>query len=213
MATTKRVLTGFYEHLRYLGHSDEVEIFTRFPANKDVKLKSYPEDDKHFTSVSKFIDSYDYTYWLMRFKNKLNDIRFTYILVAFAYHSGIPDKDWMIHLENGKSKFYTDLLTDKQFINYFLFDYYAEFFFYQLFSSLDILNKCIDKLYSLHVDPNPNQFNKNVLKALKPKDKQLHDAITTFYDQSKNSRKLRNNFTHDFPANEIACEAEKTRDA
>ena len=192
-----------FDLLRFPTTGETKNIFENFPELRQLHITYNSKDDLTFQSTDRFIDHNDFQQWLIRLLNKLGDVRFSYIQLTYSFNKGIPDQNWKKDGERGGMSFFTEFSTEDHNANKFLFDFFTETFYYHFFSSVDVLYKVINKLFSFNFDEFIKDFNSKVLKKLKEKDFDLHNAIDSFIKLQRKNRKFRNDFTHNFAANEV----------
>lgn len=123
-------------------------------------------------------------YWDLCLLNKLGKLSESYIFLHTNYNRGIPDS--------------FDKMSQIEFLNHFLFDYYAEIFYYHYFSARDNIGQILNIYYDLKIEENEVYFNKLIPLLTNV---QVKTAITKFNDSTKVTSKYRNAFTHRFPLN------------
>lgn len=188
---------------RYANNSETKAIVESFAEIKKLKIDYSHKKERHFKSFNKFIIHNDFEQWLIRFSNKLVDIEFSYVQLVFSFNNGIPDENWKRNKEEGGIVFFENFKESSHRTAKYLFDYFVEGFYYHYFSSIDLLYKVLNKFFCLEVDENSFHFNKDVLKGIKKIDISLHDEIKKFISSTKDNRRIRNNFTHNYAPNEV----------
>jgi Cthe_2314-like HEPN len=196
--------------LKYPTSEETKKIFEPFPELKKIHISYNSKRNIQFNSTDIFIDYNDFEQWLIRLLNKLGDIRFSYIQLADSFNKGIPDWNWKRDKDRGGIVFFPEFSKEEHNANKFLFDFFIETFYYHYFSSVDILYKVINKLFSMNIDEHKKNFNLKVLIKLKKEDLKLHEAIDQFLKLNKQNRKFRNDFTHNYAVNEVDMRSKKS---
>ena len=101
----------------------------------------------------------------------------------FHFTKGVPDDEWFISPgKNGESIQYYPHFEEKDHFTKAQFDYYADIFYYKLFSAWDTVGHVLNVLYELEIDK--ATFNEAVkkLKAVKP---DLHAKLKPIVDSEK----------------------------
>ena len=117
--------------------------------------------------------------------NRFQKVCHTYVFTLTNYYRGFSDdykKD-----------------THLQAVNHIMFDYYAEVFYYHFFSARDIIAQILCTYFSLALEENTISFNKTFINTIK--DQRIKSILLKFEDESKDSKKYRNSFTHRFTPN------------
>ena len=90
-------------------------------------------------------------------------------------------------------------MNDEIYMKRDYFYYYADVFFYDLFSSFDILGHIINLVFRLGINKPDFDFS---LKKLKEANDTLYDDFIPIINNAtyKNAKKIRNDFTHNVPS-------------
>jgi hypothetical protein len=118
-------------------------------------------------------------WWDYCLGNRFGRLRQTFEYILVHYMRGITE------LNNPKSP--------RETANTLLVDYYSEAFYYFYFTSLDIIAQIINVYFRLNIDEDKVDFTKIKIKETKVK-----HLLEQFYEYNKQSRELRNTFTHRF---------------
>ena len=118
-------------------------------------------------------------WWDYCLGNRFGRLRQTFEYILVHYMRGITE------LNNPKSP--------RETANTLLVDYYSEAFYYFYFTSLDIIAQIINVYFRLNIDEDKVDFTKIKIKETKVK-----HLLDQFYEYNKQSRELRNTFTHRF---------------
>jgi len=116
----------------------------------------------------------------------------------FHFEKGIPDDEWFISPgRTGASVEYFPHFETKHHFTKAQFDYYADNFYYKLFSAWDSLGHLLNIMYELGIER--ASFDKAV-KALAPIRPTLHTNLKAIIDSDEFSTmsKIRHNVTHNF---------------
>lgn len=171
----------------------------KYPTKEERKLanSNYPKlRNFGFEYVNEIISIFDNNpmeevhkksslyYWDLCLLNKLGKLSETYIFVYTNYNRGIPDS--------------FDKMSQKEFLNRFLFDYYAEIFYYHYFSTRDIIGQVLNIFYNLKLEEDEVFVGSLISKI---SDNKVKKKIIKFNNSTKKTRDYRNSFTHRFPMN------------
>lgn len=128
-------------------------------------------------------------WWNACFSNRLGKLRETYIYVATNYNRKFNNN----YAES----------SDSEVINKFLFEYYAEIFFYLFFSCRDIIGQIINLYYNLSIKENNLQFVRDLTKGKALKESIVKEILISFNNETSEASNYRNSFAHRFPPTEI----------
>lgn len=117
--------------------------------------------------------------------NRFEKVCHTFVFLSTHYSRGFSD-DWR---EN----------THKQATNHIMFEYYAEVFYYYFFSSRDIIAQILCIFYSIGLKESEIYFNQKFLNSIK--DQNVKSILLRFNEETEDSKKFRNSFTHRFTPN------------
>ena len=198
-------------------------MFFEFPtADEWRRLQdSYPFDklevsEDHFRysahpqgSIKRFYPVSEIQTWTLHLQNRLIQTRWSYIFLMFHFTKGIPDDEWFISPgKNGESIQYYPHFEQRDHFTKAQFDYYADIFYYKLFSALDTVGHVLNVLYELEIDkPTFNEAVKK-LKAVKP---ELHTKLKSIVDSDDfvKMREFRHNITHNHLPGHIGSSVRK----
>lgn len=124
-------------------------------------------------------------WWDSCLQFRLLNVRDTYVYTLTNYNRGFID-------DYGKC-------TEIQLINHFLFNYYAEIFYYFFFSTRDIIAQTLNSYYELRIDEKKLHFNNVFINKIS--DKSVKEVITKFEKSIRKAYDYRNGFTHRFTPN------------
>ena len=117
-------------------------------------------------------------------------------MMVFYFCKGIPDDEWYISPgKKGQSVEYFPHFEKQHHLTKAWFDYYADVFYYKLFSAWDTLGHLLNIMYGLEVDkPSFNRVLKK-LKAIRP---DLYTELKNLEDspEFEQARKTRHDITH-----------------
>ncbi|PMB53706.1 hypothetical protein CEN39_03015 [Fischerella thermalis CCMEE 5201] len=131
-------------------------------------------------------------------QSRLRDVYISYVMLCFYFDKGIPDGQWFISPGmNGESVQYFPHFTEYDFHVKNLFDFYADTFYYKLFSVVDTIGHILNIVHNLEIQE-PNL--KNVMKELKKKNPDIYKKLMEFKEEPafKDASKYRNEITHNF---------------
>ena len=123
-------------------------------------------------------------WWNSYLQNRLGSLQESYIYMITNYNRGFSDGYLKCH--------------ENEYINKFLFDYYAEIFYYYLFSTKDIIAQILNLYFSIDLDEEKVYVNKSFLENISGKDKGL---FKNFDKATEEAKKIRNSFAHRFSPN------------
>jgi hypothetical protein len=148
--------------------------------------------------------------WIVHLQNRLIQTRWNYVLLMFHFEKGIPDEEWFISPgREGASVEYFPHFEMKHRLAKAQFDYYADNFYYKLFSAWDTLGHILNVMYELEIE-RPS-FDK-ALRALELVRPALHaslKAIVDVHDFVK-MRETRHNITHNLLPGHVGSSITKT---
>lgn len=127
-------------------------------------------------------------WWSECLTNRLGKLQETYIYVMANYEKGFPDDVLMC--------------SEVEKVYKFLFDYYAEVFYYFFFSARDIIGQILGLYYRIEVNENNLYFNKYFIDRIRIKNPSVADLLERFFELTKDASDLRNGFAHRFSPSE-----------
>jgi hypothetical protein len=198
-------------------------MFFEFPTADEWRnlQDTYPFDrlelsEDHFRytanpqgSIKSFYAGSEIQTWTLHLQNRLIQTRWSYIFLMFHFTKGIPDDEWFISPgKNGESIQYYPHFEQKDHFTKAQFDYYADIFYYKLFSAWDTLGHILNVLCELGIDK--PTFNEAVRK-LKPVKPALHTKLKSIIDSDDfvKMRDFRHNITHNHLPGHIASSVRK----
>jgi len=198
-------------------------MFFEFPTADEWRnlQDTYPFDrlelsEDHFRytanpqgSMESFYAGSEIQTWTLHLKNRLIQTRWSYIFLMFHFTNGIPDDEWFISPgKNGESIQYYPHFEQKDHLTKAQFDYYADIFYYKLFSAWDTLGHILNVLYELGIDK--PTFNEAVRK-LEPVKPVLHTKLKSIIDSDDfvRMRDFRHNITHNHLPGNIGSSVRK----
>jgi Cthe_2314-like HEPN len=185
-------------------------VFFEFPTKDQWRMleDSYPFEKlqvstNHFQytahpegSIESFYAIPEILTWKIHLQNRLIQTRWSYVQLMFHFNKGIPDDEWFISPgKKGQSIEYYPHFEEKDHLVKAQFDYYADIFYYKLFSAWDTLGHLLNVTYELEIER--ASFHKAVggLKTVKPV---LYGKLETIMCSSdfKRMREFRHSITH-----------------
>jgi hypothetical protein len=198
-------------------------VFFEFPTKEEWREleNSYPfekleisgDDFKNMThpqgSIEKFYSNAEITTWTVHLQNRLIQTRWSYVLLMFHYKKGIPDEEWFKSpgKNNVSIEYYPNFKEKDHFVKA-QFDYYADIFYYKLYSAWDTLGHLLNAMYDLEIEL--VTFNKAV-KKLKMSKSDLYDKLKNITDSPDfaKMREFRHNITHNHLPGHIGSSVRK----
>jgi hypothetical protein len=160
-------------------------------SEEDFPYTAYPEGSiERFSAVPNILT------WTVHLQNRLIQTRWSYVLLMFHFNKGIPDDEWFISPgRKGESIEYYSHFEKKDHLVKAQFDYYADIFYYKLFSAWDTLGHLLNVTHELEIER--ASFYKAVekLKTVKP---DLSDRLKDIMESPdfKEMREFRHSITH-----------------
>ena len=139
--------------------------------------------------------------WKMALKNKWNDVAKAFALMMFYYDKGIPDEPYSISPgRKGQSVEYFPHLDNEHFAIKDGFDFYADIYFFKVFSAIDGIWQILNVYFNLGLTVKAVRFS-NVCSKLEKIDEQTEASLKkTFEDERyKKGKDLRDSITHRLP--------------
>lgn len=136
--------------------------------------------------------------FLLQLQYRLADTAKSYILLTYFFKKGIPDDEQ--HISPGRSRASVEYFPHFESIHFLIkdwFDYYADTFYYKLFSAWDMLGHILNARYRLGIIRHNVSFRQAVNKLGK-KDKRLYNHLDEIRNHPafKEAQRLRNDITH-----------------
>lgn len=141
--------------------------------------------------------------WIVHFKNFINfDIKKSYVFMIFYYEQGIPDDKWWSQDADG-IKYFTNFEPKHHLIKA-NFDYYADFFYYKVFSVLDILGQIMNIAFNLKMPIEKVTFYR-ACTQIKTVNVSIYDSLNLIINENeyRKARKIRDALTHKYSPFEI----------
>lgn len=160
-----------------------------------IALANQSSSGRGLSGFKKAIDENEF---LLQLQYRLTDIAKSYILLTHFFEKGIPDDEW--HISPGKSGSSVEYFPHFEPIHFLIkdwFDYYADTFYYKLFSAWDMLGHILNVRHSLGLKQQDVTFHRAV-KKLADKDKALYGRLDEMRNHAifREANRLRNNITH-----------------
>ncbi|MFZ1699466.1 MAG: Cthe_2314 family HEPN domain-containing protein [Pyrinomonadaceae bacterium] len=126
------------------------EIESEYP----VEELQTSEDDFGFClnagSFERFGDSANLGIWVNYLSNRLIRTKWSYVIMIFHFRKGIPDDEWVISPgRRGQSAEYLLHFEKDDRIRKAQFDYFADIFFFKLYSCFDTIGHLLHMVYDL----------------------------------------------------------------
>lgn len=159
-------------------------------------------------SLDQFSRSIDLDSWVLCSNNRIFDIRKSYIFLMFYYEQGIPDDKWWSQ-DTGHVRYFPNFEPKHYFIKT-NFDYYADTFYYKMFSSWDTVGQIINIAFNLRI-PNEDVTFYRAHQQLKNSNTVLYDRLNLLINENefKKAKKLRNALTHNYPPLDVSSPVTK----
>ena len=168
--------------------------FTNLSVSKDhFRYSAYPEGTfEGFGAIPQI------TTWRVHLQNRLIQTRWSYVLLVFHFEKGIPDEEWFISPgKSGASIEYFPHFEKKDHLVKAQFDYYADNFYYKLFSAWDTLGHLLNVMYELAIERPSLHKAVTALGSIRPT---LHANLKVIVDSDDfaKMRAIRHNITHNY---------------
>lgn len=204
-----------FRYLKCFTEKEWNDIVETTPILKELFLEM-KFGNETFNDIDKGVAQTEFKTWLRIFNNKLGQVCMTYIFLSYFYNKGIPDQEWYrFSGKQGHSIQYYPHFEEEHFKLLLLFDYYVDIFYYNVFSAWDYIYHLVNAFYGFDFDPEREglQFNEKVAGELRIKNKPLYDFLESVRKKEsyKKARKLRIDFTHNFPPSDISSGISKTK--
>lgn len=124
--------------------------------------------------------------WQSVFSNKLFHLSETLTFIHTHYNRGF--------------KYELNKNNQRELVDWILFDYYTEIYYYYFFSTLDVLAQMINEFFNLKKTEQQVEFNSRLIKNIGVEF--IKNTLSDFNNNIAKSRELRNSFTHRFPKNQ-----------
>lgn len=144
-------------------------------------------------------------FWTEVFFQRVHHAKDSLVIMLYLFEQGINDEEWIRYIRGGYIKFPNFVEKDRK-LKYF-FDNHSDIFLYKVASALDSLAHISNILYDWDI-PKPS-FDKcwnhdRYSHKVRESNPELYDAYREIIqsDAYKRFRKLRNDFTHNYPPSE-----------
>jgi Cthe_2314-like HEPN len=185
-------------------------VFFKFPTEQEWRdlEQSYPfrtlqvgDNDFQYAadtqnSMLKFSAESEILTWRVHLINRLIQARWSYVFLMFHFNKGIPDDEWFISPgKKGESVEYYPHFEMKDHEVKAQFDYYADVFYYKLFSAWDTLGHLLNMMYELGI---PKATFSKAVRKLQPVRPGLYQKLKSIIDSQdfKNMQDFRHGITH-----------------
>lgn len=160
-------------------------------------------------SLESFETGLNLSSWIVYFHNRISDIKRSYVFLSFYYEQGIPDNKWWIQDNRGQI-FFPDF-EDKHHLIKSNFDYYADVFYYKMFSAWDILGQIMNISFKLNLKSNKVTFYESH-KQIKSINLGVYDNLDLLINNPdyKKAKEIRHALTHRYSPMEISPPVTKT---
>lgn len=175
---------------------------TDFQTVAPIEAPSPIYTGSEFDDLDEFYINLETPHLARHLQHRIGHIWKSYILLMFYFDMGIPDDEWSVSGEQGGIK-YLPNFDDKHYQIQDEFTYYADVFYYKLFSAWDTIGHILNVRYKLGIEKRPD-FHKAISK-LAQASTSLFDKLQTIINDPdyKEARELRNTITHNYLPNII----------
>jgi Cthe_2314-like HEPN len=138
--------------------------------------------------------------WAIHLHNRIYDVFRSYVMLRFYFEKGIPDEEWYISPgRKGESIRYFPHFEPVHFRIKEQFDYYADAFYYKLFTAFDTLGHLLNTRFDLGLSQKSTTFSE-AIKRLRGRNRALFTTLCTIkHDVDfKKARQLRHEVTHNY---------------
>ncbi len=156
--------------------------FSNFGFENDIEIISILERNKTISETNRANNLY---WWDFCLQNKLAKLNNSYINTITNYNRCIPEK--------------TSEYEKINYINRIQFDFYAETFYYFLFSARDIILQILNIYYNIGLEE--YKVNSKMIMS-KISESKIVTLIERFSNDLETASDIRNGFTHRFPINQ-----------
>lgn len=193
--------------------------------NWDEIAKTYPSENLEFSEDSfKYLGDpsdvleqisaeFEIPVLVLHLKNRLAQVRWSYVMSIFYFNKGIPDDEWFSSPGRaGESIEYFPHFSEEDWKPKSLFDYFSDAFYHKLFSAWDTIGHLLNDIYGL-------KLKKPSFRGAVQKLQQVHQSLSAAINQIMESpdfqqmRKLRHAITHNYlpghPGSNVARKSEK----
>jgi len=195
---------------------DWIEIEKTYPF-KRLKIKKQDfrlKPVQGFKDVIQMTRNIEIFHWKIILNNRLCNVIKSYVMLMFYYGKGIPDDEWYISPgKKGMSVQFFPHFKKQHFIIKASFNYYADIFFYMIFSSWDTLWQLLNVFYDLGLKE--NDVNLDIFyQKIKDKNVRFHKFLTKLKGDHKYKKikDLRRSITHIVQTGEITSGVDRTKE-
>jgi len=160
-----------------------------------------------------FFSRHETDSWIRMLNNRLGQARLSYIFLLHYLNKGIPDEEWYIAPSGDDlSVQYFPHFQVETYHYKTMFDYYTDAFYYKFFSAWDTVYHIVNSYYTFNIEPK-YRFKDLVRRELLMKDIDLHNQIVDSERSNafKESKRLRDNITHNYAPNDISSGIKRER--
>jgi len=187
-----------------------------FPTNEDMRkyyanfpFSGFEIQDSDFAikqldgieGLKQLAISKELSAWKIALKNKWNDVAKAFALMMFYYDKGIPDEPYYISPgRKGLSVEYFPHFDDEHFSIKDGFDFYADIYFFKMFSTIDGIWQILNVYFNLGLTVNKVSFS-NVCSKLEKIDAQIVTSLKKIFEDERyqKGKDLRDSITHRLP--------------
>jgi hypothetical protein len=128
-------------------------ILDEYPFDEDIlSLDNFQYTIHPEGGIENFHASREVQTWIVHLKNRMYQTRWSWVQLSHFYNKGIPDDEWFISPgRNGESVEYFPHFNDNNHEIKAQFNYFADVFYYKLFSAWDNLGHIINNMYGLSI--------------------------------------------------------------
>lgn len=115
---------------------------------ENFQYTSYPEGD-----MEGFFASSQIFTWHIHLKNRMYQVRLSWVILNHLFDQGIPDDEWWISpSKDGESSVeYFPHFKEEHYLIKAQFDYFSDIFYYKIFSAWDTLGHILNNMYGLNI--------------------------------------------------------------
>lgn len=157
--------------------------YPEVPNLKFTKRISLPEVASRGISMREANKINNLFFWNLYVSNRLRLVRESYVISVSNYNRGVPDLS-------------ERTTSESQFANRWIFDYYAETFYYFLITSVDQLAQLLNTYYDLNIPENKVCFGPKLFSLIN--DDKVIEVLKDFQKNIYIARRYRNKFAHGF---------------
>lgn len=190
------------------------EIAKGYPSGKmEFSMDAFKYVGDPSDMIEYFFAAFDIPSLVLHLKNRLAQVKWSYVMSIFYFDKGIPDEEWFCSpAKTGESIEYFPNFSEDDWKPKSLFDYFSDAFYHKLFSAWDTLGHLLNTIYGLKLKK--PSFNSAVQKL-----QQVHPILATAINRIMENpdfqlmRKLRHDITHNYlpghPGSNVTRKSEK----